>query len=529
VTGSHNFRVGFQDMVGQRKLDQWTLGAPFSINLQNGVTSSLTQFTYPYSTVAKVKWYMGAFAQDQWTMNRMTLNLGLRFDALNAYVPAQNYPETPLVSARSFAEVKDAPNWKDWSPRLGIAYDLFGNGKTAVKANLGRYVEAVTTGYSDIVNPIVAAVNSASRTFRDANGDYYPDCDLRSTAANGECGALSNVNFGRGIVTTAFDPDVLNGWGKRPYDWELQLGVQHELRPGVALNATFTRHWWGNFLINDNLATSPSDYSPFCVTAPVNSRLPGGGGNQVCGFYDVNPDKFGQVNNRIAFAKDFGDASDVYSGVDLSTTVRMPHGVILQGGVSIGREAVNNCDVVGKVDNAGGAVIDVNRSSGGGNAAPLITNLTGVASPSLLYCDNVAPYQTQVKLLGSYPLPWGLAASAAFQSIPGPQITASYVATNAAVRDTLGRNLAAGPTATTTVQLMAPGSEYNDRLNQIDLRITRTFRLGGSRRIQPQLDLYNLLNAGPALNHNNTYGAAWLTPTVIPVGRMAKIGVQFDF
>jgi hypothetical protein len=243
----------------------------------------------------------------------------------------------------------------------------------------------------------------------------------------------------------------------------------------------------------------------------------------------VNPDKFGLVNNRITFAKNFGNETDVYNGVDVATSVRLPRGILLQGGFSTGREAINNCDVVGKVDNAGGVVIDVNHSSGAGNSSPLITNLTGVASPSLLYCDNAAPYQTQVKLLGSYPLPWGLAASAAFQSVPGPQITASYVASNARIAPSLGRNLAAGVNATATLQIVAPGTLYNDRLNQIDLRITRTVRLGGSRRLVGQLDFYNLLNVGPALNQNNTYGTAWLTPTVIPVGRMAKIGAQLDF
>ena len=161
VTGSHNFRVGFQDMWGQRQLDMWTVGPPISVSLFNGVPASLNQFTYPYGTKANVKWYMGLYAQDQWTIKRTTLNLGLRFDALNSYVPAQTYAATELVPARSFGAINNTPNWKDLNPRLGVAHDLFGNGRTAVKANLGRYVEAVTTGYSDIVNPIVAAVNSA--------------------------------------------------------------------------------------------------------------------------------------------------------------------------------------------------------------------------------------------------------------------------------------------------------------------------------------------------------------------------------
>jgi len=181
------------------------------------------------------------------------------------------------------------------------------------------------------------------------------------------------------------------------------------------------------------------------------------------------------------------------------------------------------------VDNPGGGITDVNRSSGAGNSAPLLGNITGVGSPSPLYCDAVPPYQTQVKLLGSYPLPYGLAASATFQSIPGPQITATYTVPNALIAPSLGRNLAAGPNATATVQLVAPGALYNDRLNQIDARVTKNFRFGGGRRVQAQLDFYNLLNAGSALGQNNTFGAAWLTPTVIPNGRMLKIGGQFDF
>jgi hypothetical protein len=529
VTGSHNFKVGFQDMAGSRQLDMWTIGPPFAINLFNGITNSLTQYTYPYATLANVKWYMGLYGQDQWTIKRMTLNLGLRFDALNAYVPAQTYPATSLVPARSFAAINDTPNWKDLNPRIGVAYDLFGSGKTAVKGNFGRYVEAVTTGYSDVVNPIVAAVNSATRTFTDRNGDFFPNCDLRDTATNGECGALSNVNFGKGLITTAFDPAVLNGWGKRPYDWEFQAALQHELLSGVSVNATYTRHWWKNLLVTDNLAVSPSDYSPFCVTAPVNPRLPGGGGNQICGFYDINPNKFGQSNDYITYAKNFGDVSDVYNGLDVAANIRLPRGVMLQGGVNVGREAINNCDVVGKVDNSGGGVTDVNRSSGAGSSAPLRTNITGVGSPSRLYCDAAPPYQTQVKLSGSYPLPWNFRASASFQSIPGPQITASYSASNAEIAPTLGRNLAAGATARQTVQLVAPGALYNDRLNQIDARFTRTVSLGRSRRLQGQLDFYNLLNVGTAINHNNTFGSAWLTPTAFAFGRMVKIGAQLDF
>ena len=114
------------------------------------------------------------------------------------------------------------------------------------------------------------------------------------------------------------------------------------------------------------------------MTAPRDARLPGGGGNQICGFYDLNPNKFGQSREYITFAKNFGETRDVYDGLDVAANVRPPRGILLQGGFNIGREAVNTCDVAGLVDNLGGGALDVNKSSGGGNAAPLRTNITGV-------------------------------------------------------------------------------------------------------------------------------------------------------
>ena len=182
--------------------------------------------------------------------------------------------------------------------------------------------------------------------------------------------------------------------------------------------------------------------------------------------------------------------------------------------------------MVGKVDNALGGPVDIQRA---GIGTPQISNINGVASPSAVYCQVSPPFQGQVKLLGSYPLPWEMVASATFQNVPGPQITAAYQARSADIAGSLGRNLSAGATATYTTPLVAPGTMYGDRLNQLDARLTKTFRFGGTRRLQAMFDFYNLLNVGPVLVLNNTYGAAWQTPTAILPGRLFKMGVHINF
>jgi len=524
VTGSHAIKFGFQEMHGNRIIDNWTLGQNVTLTFLNSAPASVTEYAFPYATNAITSAYNGLYVQDQWTRSRMTLNVGLRVDFLNAGIPAQSYPASLFVGARSFPEVKNAPNWQDVNPRVGIAYDLFGNGKTALKGNVGRFVQAVTTAYADNMNPIVTSINNVNRRWTDLNNDLLPQCDFSNVLANGECGQANNLNFGKTGPVVTYDPAFLNGWGKRPYDWEVQGGVQQEILQGMSLNVTYTRHWWGNFLVTDNLITTPADYSQYCVTVPNDSRLPNPG-SQLCGFYDVNPDKFGQVNNFVTLASNYGDQSDIYNGIDVSVATRFHNGVLLQGGFNTGHEVWDNCGVVGKVDNTfvNAVATDIARA---GVSTPLVANLTGVLSPSTLYCHDAPPFQTQVKLVGSYPLPWDLAASAAFQSVPGPQITASYSVASAAVQGSLGRALSSGTPA--TVQLIAPGTQYGDRLYQLDARLTKTFRVGRAK-IQGQVNAYNLLNAGPTLAVNNTYGSAWLTPTATLQGRMFKFGTQIDF
>ncbi len=519
VTGSHAFAVGLQTMQGRRVEKNWVTAndREMTIQVRNGVPVQVTVFTTPYTLVDDLDYNLSPFVQDQWTLGRMTMIAGARLDLVKASRPEQHLPATLWVGARDFPGATNLPNWKDINPRLGVAYDLFGNGRTALKGSIGRYVQSVATGIAEAQNPIITSVNSTTRPWTDLNGDFYPQ--------DSELGPLANPNFGRLNQVTTFDPDYLTGWGKRWYNWETQLALQQQLRAGLALNVTYTRHTFHNMLVNDNVLVSPSDYSSFCVTAPTDARL-SVSGQQVCGFYDINPNKFGQFQNVVGLAKDFGKITDVYSGVDVTLNVRLPGNITLQGGTSTGREITDVCDVAGKVDNVGGVAFQNLQHVGPAGAA----NPTGLASPSTLFCRIEPPLMklTDVKFITVVPLPWwGLTASATFQSSPGPEIVANYVATNAQVAPTLGRDLS-GRAAVTSVRLVGPGTLYGDRINQLDFRGTKAFTKG-RLRVQAMIDAYNLLNVSPVLTLNNTLGAAWQRPTSIMPGRTLKFGTQVDF
>src|SRR5439155_22960451 len=113
---------------------------------------SLTEWASPAIWQSRLR-TVRMYAQDQWTLKRLTLNYGLRFDRFRGYNLAQHVPAGRFVPARDFAPVDDVPNWKDVAPRIGGAYDVFGNGKTAIKASLGRYVGSQGIGITELNHP----------------------------------------------------------------------------------------------------------------------------------------------------------------------------------------------------------------------------------------------------------------------------------------------------------------------------------------------------------------------------------------
>ena len=279
-------------------------------------------------------------------MRRMTLNLGIRYSVYDMLIPEMHLAAGPFVPARDFPEVKHSPRWQNLSPRVGAAYDLFGTGKTALKVALGRYPQR-NTGVA--VNlPVSNQPTSTTIAWGDANGNFVPDCDLRNPLTNGECGAWGDRTFGQVVAgNTRFADDAIGGFNQENYNWQGNVSVQQQLRANMGLTVGYFRTWYGGFQALDNTLVTPADYDPFCITAPTDSRLPGSvSGKQFCGIYDINPAKFGQVNNLRTLSSHYGKMSEVFDGVDVTIGARFGQGGQVQGGLATGRTVTDNCGLV---------------------------------------------------------------------------------------------------------------------------------------------------------------------------------------
>lgn len=512
VTGTHSFKVGMQDMWGTRNYTAFGTQAQHW-DFNQGMPARIWQYARPLEDLQKLRAALGIYAQDRWTIDRVTLNLGVRYDFHEAYVPGQTTAELLWVPATTYAEVPDTPSWKDISPRVGMSWDVFGTGQTVVRANFGRYVASESVATATANNPVNTRINAAFRTWSDANGDFVPDCDLRNRGANGECGAMS-AQLGDPAIVTRWNPAIVRGSGVRPNDTEILFGLQQELTPRISLDVQWTRHWYGNFFVTQNRATPASGFDEFCVTAPVDSRLPNGGGNEICGFMNIQPQYFGQTDNWVTSADEFGDVTDVYTGLDVSVQGRLANGGIFNAGVSTGRERTDFCDII-------------QHARLGSNAATSAGTIgsTNVASfPSTNYCATSPPYQPDFKALATYPLPGDLTLSLVWQNRAGPEVLAPYFATNADITG-LGRPLTGGGQV---VHLVPPGTHYGERVNQLDLRFSKNLNVGEGR-LQVNAALYNVFNTDATLTWNTTFGSAWLSPTQIMQGRMFKVGATISY
>jgi hypothetical protein len=515
VTGAHAVKFGVTNTSGYSIIGADDIPESVAYRFNNGVPNLIQMRATPYENRTNLVAEYGMYVQDRWTIGDVTLTGGVRYDWLKYHYPAQHIGPSPLAPNRDFTTAaKDSVNWKDVTPRFGAAWDIFGNGKTALKANVGKYMVNADSGSSAApANPVTGLALTANRAWTDANRDFVPDCSLVNLQANGECGVVDNLNFGGQIPTRADDPATYNGWGARPYNWEFSASVQQEVVSQVAVNVGYFRRIFGNFTVQDNLATTASDYTQYSVTAPIDSRLPGGGGYTVGGLYDLNPDKVGQVSNLVTFASKYGKYIEHWNGVDVTVNARLSDGAVVQGGLSTGRTSTDLCEVQAKIPEL--------TISQGWSAFPVL-------SPTFPGCSVDTKFLTQVKLLGTYTVPKvDVQLAATFQSLPGPHLGALYVVPSTQVATSLGRPLSGGA-ANITTNVLPQGEFYVERANMLDLRIGKILRFGGRRRISANLDVHNILNSSAELLVNNNL-SSWQTPQAIMDARLFKISAHFDF
>jgi hypothetical protein len=471
VTGSHAVKAGYVEQFGTWQRNQFSY-TDYIARLNNGVPTSVVLSATPQNASYDMNADLGLFVQDQWRLGRVTLNGGLRFDYFNTSIPAQSAPAGQFVGPRSFPEIKDVPNWKDISPRIGGVWDVFGDGRTAVKASVNRYVAAQTAAFAQSVNPMTALATD-TRSWTDPNKDGIPQPS--------EFGPSTNATFGTPVFPSHADPAVANGWGARGANWEYTGGVQHQVVPGLSGSVMFTRRSYRNITWTKNTLVTANDYTPFTVLNPYT--------NTPLTLYNQSAATRALVDNLVTFAP---DDQRVFNGLDFVVNGRY-HRLLTYGGVTMGTTHTKTCTV-------------------------------GIVNPnSLINCDVKPPFaaENQYKAVFSYSLPADMQLSGAFQSNPGPRIAANYTVTSAIAGLTINQT-------SITTNLVVPGSLYGDRLEQLDLRLSKGVRMGRTHMVG-NVELFNALNGAAVLVLNNTYGANWLKPQNVLLGRMLKFGIQADF
>jgi hypothetical protein len=532
VTGSHSMKFGYQG-------NHWQDDREINVNSQslqytflNGSPLTLTQYANGYNVNARAM-QLSLFVQDSWTVGRATVQGALRFDHPWSWFPEQVQPASRFFPGATFAKADGVTGYNDITPRLGLAYDLFGNGRTAVKVNVGKYLQgASVSNLAYGANPSLRIPGggggifapSVNRGWTDADRDFNPDCDLNNPLQNGECLQISDLRFGSNqLIGAAFDPGLLSGWGVRPSDWTYGASIQHEVFPRASVELAYIRRTFTQFFtggtVQDNLLVAPSDLATFTFRQPSDPRLPDGGGATIGPLYNINPNVFGQSSLLIKSTKDVGDDTRVFNGVNLTVNVRGAGGFSFSGGTSTSKVVNDWCDIRAAVPENAGA---------GPNGYLL--------NP---YCHVESPWQTTFRSLASYQVPRiDTQVSAAFRdtmNVGTDQIVslaANYTLTpadQAAVAAQLGRPMTIP--AAQTVNLLAQGQLYGPRVRALDLTAKKILRFGG-QRLTVGADFYNVLNNNVTLAFTGTFVPGvpgWQSPTAYMNPRVVRLNAEYTF
>jgi hypothetical protein len=482
VTGSHAVKAGVQWHIGQ----SWNTADANGDLVQryrDGVPDSVIVYNTPTRSYALMGADVGVYVQDSWTLKRLTINPGVRYEYFNSSAQEMAVGPGRFVPARSFPMIANIPNWKNLAPRFGAAYDLTGDAKTAIKGSVNRYNRNFTTDFANRYNPLV--LQSDIRN--------WFDCDLNAagTGCSGvnlptnrdgiaqanEIGPSNNARFGLTPARHA-DPSI-----RRPYDIEYSLGIVRQVFRGVSVTGAWYRRETYHLEQQLNTLIGASDYASFTTPSPLN-------GDPVT-IYNLNKAKQGLVDLLDTTATDRSKARVSYNGLEVSFTARLPQGANMFGGWSADRLITVSC-----------ASFDPN---------------------TFRFCDQSKypiPFRHDFKFAGSYPIVWGLQIGAMLQSYAGLPLAVNW---------NVPANLfPGGRTQTVTVNLVPPGSQYLHRWNQLDLSFRKVFRVG-KYQIDGALDMFNALNSNVVLQENQNFGQTLGQPQAVLQGRLLRISSQIKF
>ena len=533
VTGSHNLKFGYNGAYYVEETADLASDARYTLTDLSFVLPGLYNANIriaPWLQSNRTQ-YHAFYAQDQWTLGRVTLQGALRYDRAWSWFPADHNgaPETSVFNAQpiTFPRTDGVTGYNDITPRFGVAYDLFGTGRTSLKFNLGKYLQAANNQENyTISNPALDGRNgrrgpnfqtNATRAFIDFDGDHVPDCDLLNPNPNGECIAPDLGNFANPNALTLVNQDTLHGWGVRPYDWQWGVSVQHEVAPRTSLEVGYNRRSFHNFFLYDNINLAASDFDLVTITAPSNEKLPDGGGYPVSYYVPKAGINVSNIQNRYTFASDYGDWTNYWHGVDVTVTARLG-GLTLQAGTSTGRAVTDNCEVVAQVPELLNAALT--------NPSAFPPPATQIADS----CHKVESWQTQFRSFGTYMVPKiDVLVSGIFRSQPnsafgfGATPEGNSTGLSAAYATTLnGRAV--------NLNLLEPGVHFGPRINQLDLRLNKVLRFG-RYRAAAGVDFLNVFNQNTTTMFQTNYGDGtdYLDPVAILNPRLARLNVTIDF
>ena len=545
VTGAHSMKLGYSgnrlDQLDQTIPNQTQLGYRFNQGVPNAVSYYLPDFGR--RTITKLE---GLFVQDSWTLKKLTVQGALRYDHASSYAPVDQNGTTrtsflnpaPITIQRTAG----VDGYNDLTPRIGVAYDPLGNGKTAFKFNWGKYLAyAANDPPYTSTNPGFTVVRSVTnRGWTDLNRDDVVNCDLLNPALNGECAAATGpaVNFGKLGAATIVNPDILHGWGVRPNDYQSTFTVQHEIVPRLSTELSYTHRTFHGFFVTDDLNRPVAgSWETYTLTAPSDPRLPNGGGYPITVYAPTAAANAIAPKSYLTNETDFGAERDSHwDGIDFTLNARLRGGMIASVGTTTGRSVVDNCATATKY-----------------NQINTTTNVE--AGPDPRGCRSVDPYQTTIRGLATYTIPKiDVLVSAAIRSQPPAQLgnppagvtnagggsSAQWQVPNSVIAAALGHlPPGATPTGNTTIPIADNVNRVyaDNRRTQIDMRFAKVVRFSHTRSVVG-VDLNNLLNTNYATGYNTTYiyntdnsprPGGWSTPTSIYTPRFVRINYTLNF